>query len=142
MLLLWRTVHGTVRLVVFFSLEYSQDTCQMPICTSRLLVQHRTGQRHRRGCLSVHMPPRRKSSWPEDVMAKLHPEERCESSNAARAGTPLTQETQRVKAQRTEEWVRAGQPWELPVTGQKAERDYTGQRQAKAGGNPALPEQG
>ena len=74
--------------------------------------------------------------------AKLHPEERCESSNAARAGTPLTQETQRVKAQRTEEWVRAGQPWELPVTGQKAEREYTEQRQARAGGNPALPEQG
>lgn len=29
--------------------------------------------------------------------------------------------------------MRAGQPWELPVTEQKAEREYTGRRQVRAG---------
>ena len=55
---------------------------------------------------------------------------------------PWAQETWRLKAQRTEEWVRAGQPWELPVTRQKAETEYIGWRQARAGGNPELPEPG
>lgn len=63
------------------------------------------------------MPHRRKGGCPEEVMAKLQPEERLSVLHGGRAGAPGAEETLRVKTHRMEEWGRAGELWEAARDG-------------------------